>query len=114
MAFEITITADADRQLKSLTARQQRTLENVIQAKLATEPTKVTRSIKRLRPNPFAEFELRAGDLRVLYNVEESTVLLLIVGQKVGNKLIVEGEEFHAHRDDPPEQSGSGPAGDAP
>ena len=29
------------------------------------------------------------------YNVEDDTVVILIVGRKVGNKLIVEGEEFH-------------------
>jgi mRNA-degrading endonuclease RelE of RelBE toxin-antitoxin system len=113
MPYEITITADAQRQLRSMTARQQRTIENAIQTKLVTEPTKTTRSIKRLRPNPFAEFELRAGELRALYNVEENKVVLLIVGRKDGNKLIVEGEEFHAHRDNPTQQSGSGPAGDA-
>ena len=33
------------------------------------------------------------GGLRVLYNVEGSEVVLLVVGRKVGNKLIVEGQE---------------------
>ncbi len=113
MPFDITITADAERQLRSLTARQQRTVEEAILVKLVQKPTIVTRSVKRLRPNPLAQFELRAGDLRVLYNVEESAVVLLVVGQKVGNKLIVEGEEFHAHRDDPPQQPRSGSAGNS-
>lgn len=66
-----------------------------------------------LRPNPVAEFELRVGDLRVLYNVEGSEAVLLIVGKKVGNKLVVEGEEFHGHQDDLPESTGGGPAQDA-
>ena len=56
-----------------------------------------TKAIKRLRPNPLAEFELRAGDLRALYDVEEDAVVILIVGRKDANKLIVEGEEFHGH-----------------
>ncbi len=72
-----------------------------------------TKAIKRLRPNPLAEFELRAGDLRVLYNVEEDEAVLLIVGRKVGNKLIVEGEEFHGHQNHPVESSGNGPEEDA-
>lgn len=71
------------------------------------------RAIKRLRPNPLAEYELRVGDLRVLYNVEGSDVVLLVVGRKAGNKLIVEGEEFHGHQDDPAEPAGGGSQGDA-
>jgi mRNA-degrading endonuclease RelE of RelBE toxin-antitoxin system len=60
-----------------------------------------SKAIKRLRPNALPEFELRAGDLRVLYNIEEDEVVVLIVGRKVGNKLIVEGVEFHGHQDHP-------------
>ncbi len=63
--------------------------------------------------NPLAEFELRAGDLRALYNVKDDEVIVLIVGQKVGNKLIVEGEEFHGHQDDPAKPAGDGPKDDA-
>ena len=62
-----------------------------------------------------AEFELRVRDLRVLYNVERdnSEVVLLIVGRKVGNKLIVGGKEFHGHRDNPPDSTADGHAGSA-
>jgi hypothetical protein len=85
-------------------------------AKLLHEPTKATRAAKQLRPNPFAEFELRVGDLRVLYNVsvEANEVLLLLVGRKIGNALLVEGKEFHGHQDNPPQPPDSGPPGDAP
>ena len=108
MPFKITITEDADRQFRSLQVREQRILEAAIQSRLQHQPTTPTRAIKRLRPNPLAEFELRAGDLRALYNVEEDEVVILIVGRKVGNKLIVEGEEFHAHQDHPAEPPGNG------
>jgi hypothetical protein len=37
----------------------------------------------------------------------------LIVGRKIGNKLVVSGEEFHEHQVNPPESPGGGPAGDA-
>jgi len=70
MPFRITITEDAERQLLSLTAREQRILEAAIASRLQHEPTKPTRAIRRLRPNPFARFELRVADLRALYNVE--------------------------------------------
>jgi mRNA-degrading endonuclease RelE of RelBE toxin-antitoxin system len=112
MAFEITITEDAEAQLKSLPARERRTLETAISKRLRDQPTTATKSIKLLRPNPFAKFELRVNDLRVLYNVEERDVVLLVVGRKVGNKLIVEGQEFHGHQDNPPEPTGSGSEGD--
>src|SRR2546423_13773582 len=112
MAFRITITEDADRQFRSLPARDQRILEAAIQSRLEHQPTTPTKAIKRLRPNLFAEFELRAGDLRALYNVEDDEVIILIVGRKIGNKLIVEGEEFHGHQDHPVEPPGNGPGKD--
>src|SRR6266496_3398976 len=111
--FKITITEDADRQFRSLPVREQRILEAAIPSRLQHQPTTPTKAIKRLRPNPLAEFELRAGDLRALYNVEGDEVVILIVGRKVGNKLIVEGEEFHGHQDHPPQSPGNGPKEDA-
>jgi mRNA-degrading endonuclease RelE of RelBE toxin-antitoxin system len=108
MPFKITITEDADRQFRSLPVREQRILEAAIQSRLEHQPTTPTKAIKRLRPNPLAEFELRAGDLRALDNVEGDEVVLLIVGRKVGNKLIVEGEEFHGHQDHPVKPPGNG------
>ena len=108
MPIRITITEDADRQFRWLPAREQRILEAAMQTRLLHQPATPTKAIKRLRPNPLAEFELRAGDLRVLYNVEGDEVVILIVGRKEGNKLIVEGEGFHGHQDNPLEPPGSG------
>ena len=82
MAFHITITADAESQWRALPARQRRLLEAAIQARLVEQPTVPTKAVKRLRPNPLAEFELRVGDLRVLYNVEGAEVVLLVVGAR--------------------------------
>jgi len=108
MPFKITITEDAERQLRSLPIHDQRIMEAAILSRLKHEPTTPTKAIKQLRPNPLAKFELRAGDLRALYNVEEGEVVILIVGRKAGNKLIVEGEEFHGHQDHPVEPPGDG------
>ncbi len=113
MPFRIAITEDADRQFRSLPVREQRILEAAIQSRLEHQPTTVTKAIKRLRPNSLAEFELRAGDLRALYNVEGEEVVILIVGRKVGNQLVVENEEFHAHQDHPVEPPANGPEKDA-
>lgn len=79
----------AARQLRRLSTREQRILEAAILSRLEHLPTTSTKAIQRLRPNPLAEFELRAGDLRALYNVEGDEVVILILGRKVGNTLIV-------------------------
>ena len=73
-------------------------------ARLPDAPTKTSKSIKKLRANPFAEYELRIEQHRVLYNVIEDSeeVIIRAVGEKVGNKLIVAGEEFHEHDSNPP------------
>lgn len=108
MAFRITITEVAEQHLFALSTREQRMLQAAIVARLQHQPTATSRAIKRLRPNPLAEFELRVGDLRVLYNVSDDEVILLVIGRKAGNKLIVAGEEFHGHQDNPPESPGGG------
>jgi mRNA-degrading endonuclease RelE of RelBE toxin-antitoxin system len=113
MPHKITITADSDRQFRALPVRDQRILEAAILSRLQHQPTTPTKAVKRLRPNPLAEFELRAGDLRALYNVEGEEVVILLVGRKVGNNLIVEGEEFHGHQDHPTEPPGNGAEEDA-
>jgi mRNA-degrading endonuclease RelE of RelBE toxin-antitoxin system len=113
MAFRITISEDAERQLRALPVHERRILESAILARLRDQPTTPTKAIKRLRPNPLAGFELRAGDLRVLYDVADEEVVLLIIGRKVGNTLVVEGEEFHEHQVNTPESAGGGPEGDA-
>ncbi|MCY2988409.1 MAG: hypothetical protein NTY19_11170, partial [Planctomycetota bacterium] len=70
MTFLITITDEADTQLRALPVRDQRVIKAAVTARLRDQPTIPTKAIRRLRPNPLAEFELRVRDLRVLYNVE--------------------------------------------
>jgi len=64
MPHRITITDEAEKQLRALPARERRIVEAAVMARLVDQPSTPTRAIKRLRPNPVAEFELRAGDLR--------------------------------------------------
>jgi len=113
MAFRITITREAEAQMRALPVRERRVVEAAVLARLKDRPTTPVKAIKRLRPNVLAEFELRAGDLRVLDNVEGDEVILLVVGRKVGNTLVVGGEEFHGHQGHPPESVGGRPSGDA-
>lgn len=99
MAYRVTITEDAKRQLLVLSARERRIAEDGVAARLIHEPMVETRAVKRLRPNPLADYELRLGDLRLLYKVDEagSEVVIGLIGRRSGNLLIVEGEEFHGH-----------------
>jgi hypothetical protein len=46
--------------------------------------------------------------LRHWLNYAAPPGLWLIFGRKVGNKLVVEGEEFHGHQDDPIKRLGNG------
>ena len=68
--------------------------------RLEVDPISETRQMKTLAPNPVAERELRLfGDFRVMFNVElaAAVVEIVIVGEKPGNQLIVQGREFIRH-----------------
>ena len=114
MPFQITIKPSAQSRLASLQAHERTALRRAIADRLVNQPTTPTRAVKLLRPNPFATFELRVGNLRVLYDVNESEskVVLQAVGRKVGNVLLVEGNAFHGHQDRPAEPAGDEPAVD--
>jgi hypothetical protein len=49
-----------------------------------------------MRENPLAPWELRVGSLRAFYDVLEDRqmVLVVAVGRKVGNRLLIAGEEI--------------------
>lgn len=68
-----------------------------VDKQLAHEPTVETRKRKPMRPNPLAPWELRIGDLRVYYDVEEgppAVVYIRAVGVKERNRVRIGGEEF--------------------
>jgi mRNA-degrading endonuclease RelE of RelBE toxin-antitoxin system len=94
--FEVRFSEDAERHLRGLSARAQRIVVTAIEDQLTHQPTLPTRNRKLLRPNPLAAWELRVQEFRVLYNVEEDAVRVLVVAiaSKAGNKFIIEGEEY--------------------
>lgn len=58
--------------------------------------------MKTLRPNPVAQRELRLfGRCRVLFNVNrpQQRVTIVLVGEKRGNALIVQGRRFTEHHE---------------
>ena len=61
--------------------------------------------MKTLRPNRFAGRELRLfGKYRVLFNVDakREEVTIVLVGEKRGTALLVQGELFTEHHEDHP------------
>ncbi|MGO9463118.1 MAG: type II toxin-antitoxin system RelE family toxin [Isosphaeraceae bacterium] len=97
---ELVFSPDARRQLLQLKAFDQRRLVDAIGTQLVQgNPRIETRNKFALDPPPdCADYELRVGNLRVLYRVEEepgtARVIVAIIGRKDRDKLIVEGEEF--------------------
>jgi len=96
MAYTIEFSEDAVRHLGHLRAYYQRIVVDAIESQLSFEPGVPTRHRKRLFETSIAGWELRVGDFRVLYNVDEAVHLVIIVaiGEKVRNVLLVEGKEF--------------------
>ncbi len=75
------------------------------EARLSAGPLAESREMKTLRPNPVAQRELRLfGKYRVLFNVDEGAleVTMVLIGEKRGNALFVQGEEFTAHHESNP------------
>ena len=99
MPFQITIRAEAAKQFQTLSARDRGVVQQAISAKLTAFPAKETKAIKQLRANPVAQYELRVGDFRVLYDVDvtQNLVMIVLIGEKCGNSLFVEGCEYRDH-----------------
>ncbi len=64
MAYQIMFSADAERQLHQLTARDRTIVLDTIELQLTHEPVLPTRARKLLRENPLADWELRVGEYR--------------------------------------------------
>jgi mRNA-degrading endonuclease RelE of RelBE toxin-antitoxin system len=62
---------DSEEHFRTLTVRQQSIVLETVERQLKYQPTVETRNRKPMRPNPLAPWELRIGDLRVYYDVED-------------------------------------------
>jgi mRNA-degrading endonuclease RelE of RelBE toxin-antitoxin system len=90
LSYHIEYSADAEDHLRVLTARQQAIVLDTVDEQLAYQPTVETRNRKPMRPNPLAPWELRIGNLRVYYDVEEEpepVVYIRAVGVKERNRV---------------------------
>jgi mRNA-degrading endonuclease RelE of RelBE toxin-antitoxin system len=97
LPYRIEYSPDTDEHLRRLTARQRAIIFDAVDRQLAHQPNVETRNRKPMRPNPIAPWELRVGNLRVYYDIEEdpeSLVIILAVGRKLRNRVVIGDEEL--------------------
>jgi mRNA-degrading endonuclease RelE of RelBE toxin-antitoxin system len=98
MAYEIILSPEALDHLAGFTARQRQIILDALEEQLSHEPDQVTQQRKPMRPNPLASWELRVGQFRVYYQVENNerekdVVYIVAVGKKDRNRIIIGGVE---------------------
>jgi mRNA-degrading endonuclease RelE of RelBE toxin-antitoxin system len=84
MGYRIDITDAAEAELRSLRVFERRKIVDAIQSQLGHQPTEETRHRKRL-DSAIPAFdhlppiwELRVGDYRVFYDIDESALIVVI------------------------------------
>jgi mRNA-degrading endonuclease RelE of RelBE toxin-antitoxin system len=97
LTYRIDYSPDTEHHLRVLTARQRAMVFDGVQEQLEYEADVETRNRKPMRPNPLAPWELRIGELRVYYEIEEApeqVVTIVAVGVKDGNRVLIGGKEI--------------------
>lgn len=95
MPYQIEYSPDTEDHLRALTTRQQAIVLDKVDEQLIHEPTVKTRNRKPMRPNVLATWELRIGNLRVYYDVEDDpkpAVYVQAVGIKKRNEVRIGGK----------------------
>ncbi len=71
MKYRIEYSPDTEDHFRVLTTRQQVTVLDTVEKQLQYQPDVETRNRRPMRPNPIAPWELRIGNLRVYYDIED-------------------------------------------
>jgi mRNA interferase RelE/StbE len=80
MSFAIVLAVEAVEDFKGLKANVRADVRSALEAHLRHEPTKLSRSrIKRLRSLRKPQYRLRVGEVRIFYDVTETTVEVLAI-----------------------------------
>ncbi|MBE3064167.1 MAG: type II toxin-antitoxin system RelE/ParE family toxin [Spirochaetes bacterium] len=80
MRHEIVLAPATTQAFRQLPARLRSEVRDALEVHLRFEPTKVSRSrIRRLRGISRPQYRLRVGDIRVFYDVTETTVEILAI-----------------------------------
>ena len=83
MRYEVILAPDAAKAYKKLEARIRSQVRDALETHLRHEPTKVSKSrIKRLRGLSRPQYRLRIDEIRVFYDVTETTVEILAIVEK--------------------------------
>jgi mRNA interferase RelE/StbE len=83
MSYEIVLAPEAVLDFKALDANTRAIVRDAIETHLRHQPAKTSRSrIKRLRGLRRPQYRLRVGDVRVFYDVAQSTVEILAIVAK--------------------------------
>lgn len=83
MLFAIVLAREAVEDFSKLKANVRADVRSALEAHLRHEPTKLSRSrIKRLRGLRKPQYRLRVGEVRIFYDVTETTVEILAIVAK--------------------------------
>ena len=93
MRREIILAPGASTAFRRLSARNRSEVRDALERHLRYEPTKVSKSrMKRLRGLSRPQYRLRVGDIRVFYDVTETTVEVLVIVTKAEAQAWLERE----------------------
>lgn len=93
MRYEVVLAPGAVRALRALPARTRSQVRDALERHLRFEPTRVSRSrIKRLRGLSRPQYRLRVDEIRVFYDVTETTVEVLTIVSKAQAQAWLERE----------------------
>lgn len=95
--YRIRFSIEALEHMHLLTARQRTSILGEIEKQLSHEPEMETRNRKLMRTNALAVWELRVGDLRVYYDVQDkpgTMVIIRAIGVKDHEIVRIAGKEF--------------------
>ena len=85
MRYRIIFAPEAVKDIRNLKAYVRSVVRKAIETQLRHAPAKASKSrIKRLRGVSRPQFRLRVGEVRVFYDITESTVEILAVVPKSG------------------------------
>ena len=109
MRYDIVLVPEAVRDLRRLKANVRAAVRDAMERHLRREPTQLSKSrIKRLRGLSHPQYRLRAEDVRVFYDVTESTVeVLAIVPNSEAEAWLSQASEPTSEEGEADEESGT-------
>ena len=94
MKFEVVFSPNAELDLAYHRTFEQRIIVDAIKDHLAVDANVESKRRKKMIENRLAPWELRAGDFRVFYEIEDDAIVKIIsIGQKQHNILFIRGEK---------------------